>query len=643
MKTVKTNRNPEDRTRQEPKATRPPVRLVTMMWGDSYCEKLLDITLPAILAPGNLPALAREFECELAIVTETRLFESLREAPVVREVARHCRLKLVPVDDLIANNAGYGMALTYALHRGFEDLGADMVSTFLVFFNADFVLADGSYEVMAKHMLKGERLIFSPSYCVNAEALTPILEDAVDPDSHVMAIDKRSMAATIMEHRHNTILAKTVNRPYYHMHVTDQFYWQANTTTMLGHQLPIAIVCMMPQKIYTDPICFWDYATISMACPTANRCVLGDSDDFLMIELREKDTFLELMTIGRNKVDEIAKGLADYMTADQFEMGRYSLTLHATDLDDTVEFERAKLQKFVDSVYERLPIDDPVSARNHRFWVGQQKDQRNSRRGAKLHDEAASYRRVLVEAAQAMPPAPEKGADVVVVKGTQPRARGPLDYLYATLLGSVPRVTRWHPLWADLHFVVEKTREALGGRDHRLIVCGKESQVTSLVKDVPGSYLEMTPFDIFQSNIPMDAGDFDLCFCDLEWVEINEYPRLFDVIAPRMRAGGVFIAYHAGDVMRGLQRNGVALFNDIAPRQTGADFYFGGSWASAVAQDEFRSRVMLLAEGKVSKLSHMAYLLRSLWRFRRANSNADRTAPDQISDMRTSFVMVTDL
>ncbi len=50
-------------------------RLIIPVWGEAYVDKVLSITLPAVLAPGNLPALSKMFEVELVIVTESRLFE----------------------------------------------------------------------------------------------------------------------------------------------------------------------------------------------------------------------------------------------------------------------------------------------------------------------------------------------------------------------------------------------------------------------------------------------------------------------------------------------------------------------------------------------------------------------------------------
>jgi len=131
------------------RATGRRVRLITMAWGERYIEELFSLTLPAVLAPNNLPALAAYFDCELIILTEEGWFPRLRRQPVLRELGRLCSIELRPVDDLVSQPDAYGMALTYALFRGFEDLGTAMVEVPLIFFNADFILADGSLKTVA--------------------------------------------------------------------------------------------------------------------------------------------------------------------------------------------------------------------------------------------------------------------------------------------------------------------------------------------------------------------------------------------------------------------------------------------------------------------------------------------------------------
>jgi hypothetical protein len=57
---------------------RQPARLIIPLWGSVYAEKLVSMTLPALLAPGNLPSLATMFDVEVVLVTESKLVDYRR-------------------------------------------------------------------------------------------------------------------------------------------------------------------------------------------------------------------------------------------------------------------------------------------------------------------------------------------------------------------------------------------------------------------------------------------------------------------------------------------------------------------------------------------------------------------------------------
>ena len=125
-----------------------PARLIIPLWGEIYANKLVSITLPALLAPGNLPTFCTQFDVELMIVTEKRLFTFIEATPSFRRAATLCRCRFTSLDDVMTDTPGdYGVTLTYALFRGFTDLGLRMTLmtrilavTTLVFFGPSLFL-----------------------------------------------------------------------------------------------------------------------------------------------------------------------------------------------------------------------------------------------------------------------------------------------------------------------------------------------------------------------------------------------------------------------------------------------------------------------------------------------------------------------
>ena len=57
--------------------TKRPTRIITYAWGERYVHELLSLTLPALLAPGNLPSVAALVPCELVVLTEERFFATV--------------------------------------------------------------------------------------------------------------------------------------------------------------------------------------------------------------------------------------------------------------------------------------------------------------------------------------------------------------------------------------------------------------------------------------------------------------------------------------------------------------------------------------------------------------------------------------
>jgi hypothetical protein len=100
-------------TRESP--MRPAARLITPLWGSVYAEKLTSMTLPALLAPGNLPALAAVFDVDVVLVTESKLVDYIRQARSFQRLTTICEVKFASLNDLMPCEPGeYGVVLTAA-------------------------------------------------------------------------------------------------------------------------------------------------------------------------------------------------------------------------------------------------------------------------------------------------------------------------------------------------------------------------------------------------------------------------------------------------------------------------------------------------------------------------------------------------
>jgi len=342
-------------------------RVICAVWGEKYLDRLLQFTLPAALAPGNYPYLAAHLDCELNIVTERRLFTVLEDSEVIKKFKQLGGVRFTPIDDLLTP-ASYGLTLTLALARGFEDLGRDMVHHNLLFLNADFILADGSYRALLKKLDDGERLIMAPSYCAISERVVPVLREYCSGGAMSLAVNSRAMASLILKNLHSTVRGQIIDAPFHFDHVyIYQFYAQPDPHTLVGHQMPIAIVAMRPTSYVPALTTFWDWGAASEYCPDVQPCVIGDSDEFLMLELREQAEGQALLRLGSPDPKMIAQLLAPILTADQRSCATFRLTLHSRDLQGSVESARAAVSAFANEVLTQIGRE-PVPHRDHAQW-----------------------------------------------------------------------------------------------------------------------------------------------------------------------------------------------------------------------------------------------------------------------------------
>jgi hypothetical protein len=501
-------------------------RLILPVWGDTYAENLLSVTLPAALAPGNLPALVELFDVELVIVTETRLFDAIRGSPSFQQAAQLCIAGLVPLDDLMIDNPmDYGPVLTYALFRGFTDLGPRMTETYLIFLNADFILSDGSLCHLGKLMLEGKRVIHAPSFRVAHEDVSRQLRALVDGCR--LRLPARQMVRLALAHKHRTVKARIVNQRICHQSWMDQYYWYVDEDTLIGYQLPVALVAIKPQRIVTEPVLVWDFGFIPEAAPTAERHFICDSDDFFMIEPQSRDSGDAMIKAGWISFGDIARNLSMWTTKEQRECGKHLLTIHAGELPQNINDVITESRIYMTEVYRRLsPASLPHIGHTH---LGSWFDSARERmRGYRVEESTSDAEPALLDHG--------KSSGVHTLIGGAIRT---LECIYRKTFGFPPQVGIFHPLWVDMWPIT--SRVALWrstGKTNILWMATGASLLDRLLGEhiIPAALLIGAGPDSVATKAPYDA-----CVCELTLNEMACLGRLYDQIRPHMKEGGRII------------------------------------------------------------------------------------------------------
>src|SRR5215467_8631323 len=551
---------PDSRFRKPREPMRPPARLIIPLWGSVYAEKLVSMTLPALLAPGNLPSLATMFDVEVVLVTESKLVDSIRQARSFQRLSAICEVKFASLDDLMPCEPGeYGVVLTAALFRGFVDLGAKVTETFLLFLNADFIIADGSYRQLAELMREGKRVIHAPSFRVVLEEVWPQLAARVDAESAMLAVKPRAMAKLALTHKHLTVKARTVNQRLYHQWCMDQFYWYVDEDTLVGYQWPVALVAIKPERVITEPVLVWDFGYLPEAAPTLEPCFLADSDDFFMIEPQKRVTGEELVRPGGISVDAIAKFLSDWTTHEQRRCGRQLLTIHAGDLPVDIDDVIAESRRYMNEIERRLS-PEPESHIGH-----------------------AQLGRWFTETTRRLKERGAGGGNLAVSTSASTEKEGRrlshiLRSIHTALFGPLPFLRPAHPLWLDTFDVTAQLVSWSRAGRRILWLCSRESLFSSILKDRrdPTSLLMTTP-----TNQAVSGDFFDACLCELSPSELTMLPALHRRIRTLVRNDGKVLVHINNPYLTPVGMGQFAAYEAVFPDVDKSAIRFHGTWLTA--------------------------------------------------------------
>lgn len=587
------------------------VRLVTYAWGRQYVDNLLDFALSAALAPGNLPALAAVFKCTVVIVTEEKLFEHVRAHPTTKKLKQICPIELIPLDDLLSDPWQYGMTLAYALFRGFSELGPAMTDTYILFLNADFILADGCYARLINHIRSAERVHLAPSYCTVEEQITPLLRDVKKKNGGILAIPPRDMAALILAHPHNTIRAKTVNQSIFEFEYADQFYWRVNQHTLIGHQMPVALVGMRPERELTDLNTFWDWGIVYEFCPSKQLTVIGDLDDFLIMELRTKDRSMELISFGRSAPRQIARRLRGHITRYQLDNARFELLLHSHELPSNLTDARRQLRARVDEVLRYLP--SVPSYRRHRQWIYHLRHFRRRLDRKSIHSRMGRVRSEIERAQHDLSRERELIDEYLSnedreqalqyldaeYQGTLQTLRRELLRLETQLQSPIRSGERIYRRIAGVPWAYRSSRRRLRSWMHdaadkrtlrMLAVCPAHSLLLGLLEPVSGVQIHLTPEAVFAGSLrvlPNEGPDFGLCLVELTDLQAPRATELLDGVARCLKQPGIILVHWHDQGTVPLRSVHSQIVQFALDRGCHVNAHYAGSWASAQAARTF--------------------------------------------------------
>ena len=236
----------------------------------------LEINLPTMLAPENLPALVDGVTCEYIIYTTSK------DAAVMMHDRAFERLRaLMPVEIKIfsPSKTRHPVDLHMDIWLSATER-ARKLEAFILFMPPDVGWANGSFARLRDALIAGKRAIFMTYPRVVSETISPALQE-VHPRNvdEAMTVSPREMMALALTHIHPLMAAYTRSASHFPIH-PEMILWPIKNEGFLLRLLARELFCFEPGSYPLNT-----QALLARMPPVDEICVFRDAQEFLGVSL----------------------------------------------------------------------------------------------------------------------------------------------------------------------------------------------------------------------------------------------------------------------------------------------------------------------------------------------------------------------
>jgi hypothetical protein len=173
-----------------------PIHFVSALWGAAFSRTFSEVTLAALLAPGNIPAAARDRRCIYRIYTTGADRDAIQASEPLAALSRlvEIEFKIIP-----APRENKYQAASSCYMEALERAAAQDAA--IVFLIPDMILADGGLKHIADRLDSGARAVLVQGVRTVKERMIADMQ-AGYRDGPAIRVPPRELVATAVKHLH---------------------------------------------------------------------------------------------------------------------------------------------------------------------------------------------------------------------------------------------------------------------------------------------------------------------------------------------------------------------------------------------------------------------------------------------------------
>lgn len=176
-----------------------------VVWGESFIDAMVKLTIPTLLYDRNLPALAARHDCKMVFFTRAADEALIRQAPSVVRLAA-----LMPVEYVIFDPVGavdVYHAMSDAHYRG--SVAARAAGARAIVLAPDGLFANGSLAKVGEYAEQGKVAVMVPGPRLVEETIVPLLLPRIESKP----LSCRELVSLMREHLHPALRRNFINSP----------------------------------------------------------------------------------------------------------------------------------------------------------------------------------------------------------------------------------------------------------------------------------------------------------------------------------------------------------------------------------------------------------------------------------------------
>jgi hypothetical protein len=505
-------------TSRQPEA----IQILLPVWGHRFVIQFLELSMPTLMAPGNIPALAKELPCKFVFMTTEDDAELIQGHPTYRRLSEICTVELQFLDDLVVDG-NHSATITLAFARAMRAAGPAMLKTCFFFPVSDYVVADGSLKNVLERIRAGFSGVFAGNFQVTAEEAGPVLRKWIPGGCLSVSLAARELVGWSLDHLHPATIANMVNVPLAHNAHTNRLFWRVDDHTMLARFFLMHPIAIHPEVTEFEVGSSFDYSFVPELCPSNNVTAMLDSDDYLVIEMQPSWHENQYLRFGQLSADELAVSLSEWTTARHRQNSKFTLIYRGGEVSPDIGRVREQADAFLAEV-ERHISAAPQPYRQHPYWIGSMAAFRESRRRI-MQNLQSSQDYALPE---------------------RDRFLAFLWSLRFRLFGQAPKVTPLHPLWPDF-YLLEIALSKMNVSGNRVLVASDRLVRYSGWVDRPDwklTHLEIPRLLAMPAlTYAKHPNPYDGCILFVSNEDVLDQHLVLDSLAPMLRPGSEVLIF----------------------------------------------------------------------------------------------------